>query len=87
ILENTKDGDERRAIHYAACGGRLNILKYLIEDMSVSIDVKDGSGQTPLSRAAREGRLAAVEYLLQMGANPEIPDDSNASPLHHVAMK
>ncbi|MCL7042842.1 hypothetical protein MKW94_029528 [Papaver nudicaule] len=36
---------------------------------------------------ANEGHLAAVEYLLQMGANPEIPNDSNASPLHHVAMR
>ncbi|KAI3836704.1 hypothetical protein MKX03_007333 [Papaver bracteatum] len=32
-------------------------------------------------------RLAAVEYLLQMGANPEIPDESSCTSLHHAAMK
>ncbi|XP_026423493.1 uncharacterized protein LOC113319453 [Papaver somniferum] len=54
--------------------------------MKVEIDVKDGAGQTPLSHAFAEGRLAAVEYLLEMGANPEILDDSNTSPLHYVTM-
>ncbi|KAI3848013.1 hypothetical protein MKX03_001125 [Papaver bracteatum] len=86
IVNNTKDPDSgARAIHHAASGGRVNVLKYLIEDMKGEIDVKDGSGKTPLFHAAMEGRLAAVEYLLEMGANPEIPDDSNTSPLHHVA--
>ncbi|KAI3834075.1 hypothetical protein MKW92_007777, partial [Papaver armeniacum] len=42
---------------------------------------------TPLAWATIEGRLAAVDYLLKMGANPEIPDDSNCSPLHHAAIK
>ncbi|KAI3894355.1 hypothetical protein MKX03_001746, partial [Papaver bracteatum] len=87
IVENTKNEDGRRVIHFAATGGKINILKYLIEDMRLDVDVKDGRGETPLSRAAIEGRLAAVEYLLEMGANPEIPDDSNISPLHHAAMK
>ncbi|MCL7035158.1 hypothetical protein MKW94_008251, partial [Papaver nudicaule] len=86
-LENVKDCGGYRALHYAAIGGSMNVLKYLLEEMKVDIDVKDGSGQTPLSCAAREGRLAAVEYLIQMGANPEITDDSNASPLHAAAVK
>ncbi|KAI3855880.1 hypothetical protein MKX03_011535 [Papaver bracteatum] len=87
IVRNTIDGDGRAAIHCAAAGGRVNILKYLIEEMGVEIDVKDGKGETPLSWAAIEGRLAAVDYLLKMGANPEIPDDLNCNPLHHAAMK
>ncbi|KAI3916712.1 hypothetical protein MKW98_021751 [Papaver atlanticum] len=79
-----RDGG-KRAIHHDAFGGRVNVLKYLIEDMKDEIDVKDGSGKTPLFHAAIERRLDAVEYLLEMGANPEIPDDSNRSPLHYVA--
>ncbi|XP_026423464.1 ankyrin repeat and SOCS box protein 2-like [Papaver somniferum] len=53
--------------------------------MEAEIDVKDGSGKTPLFHAAMERRLDAVEYLLAMGANPEVLDDSNRSPLHYVA--
>ncbi|RZC85822.1 hypothetical protein C5167_026494 [Papaver somniferum] len=42
---------------------------------------------TPLSWESIEGRLAAVEYLLEMGANPKIPDELNCTALHHAAMK
>ncbi|KAI3855882.1 hypothetical protein MKX03_011537 [Papaver bracteatum] len=87
IIENTKDGDGKRAIHFAASGGSVEVLKYLIEELKLEIDVKDGSGKTPLSRASIEGRLAAVEYLLEMGANPEITDGSNCTPLHYAAIK
>ncbi|KAI3875365.1 hypothetical protein MKW98_000042 [Papaver atlanticum] len=86
-IENTKDGDGKRAIHFAASGGSVQVLKYLIEELKLEIDVKDGSGKTPLSRASIEGRLAAVEYLLEMGANPEITDGSNCTPLHYAAIK
>ncbi|MCL7030177.1 hypothetical protein MKW94_017368, partial [Papaver nudicaule] len=85
VIEHAEVGDGRHAIHYAASGGRVNVLKYLIEEMKIDIDVKDDSGRTPLSWAATEERLAAVEYLLQMGANPEIPDDSKGSPLQCAA--
>ncbi|KAI3854005.1 hypothetical protein MKX03_016510 [Papaver bracteatum] len=87
IFKNTKDYDGKHVVHYAASGGRLNVLKYLIEEIRVDIHIKDGSGETPLSWAAIEGHLAAVVYLLQMGANPGIPNDSNVTPLHHVALK
>ncbi|KAI3875363.1 hypothetical protein MKW98_000040 [Papaver atlanticum] len=68
ILENTKDGRGRRAIHYAAIGGKFKCI-------------------TSLSDAAVEGHLAAVEYLLEMGASPEILHHSNCTSLHHVALK
>ncbi|KAI3855877.1 hypothetical protein MKX03_011532 [Papaver bracteatum] len=87
ILENTEDDDGRSAIHYAAAGGRVNVLKYLVEEIKLDVDVKTNSGKTPLSCASVEGRLAAVEYLLEMGANPEIQDDTSRCPLHHVAVK
>ncbi|KAI3872646.1 hypothetical protein MKX03_014990, partial [Papaver bracteatum] len=86
IMENTRDTNSRRAIHFVAAGGSVKVLKYLIEELKLNVDVKDGSRKTPLYRAAIEGRLDVMEYLLQIGANPEIPDDSNISPLHHVAM-
>ncbi|KAI3848018.1 hypothetical protein MKX03_001130, partial [Papaver bracteatum] len=45
------------------------------------------AGETPLCYAAAGGHLAAVQCLLEMGVNPEIPDYQNTSPLHLVARK
>ncbi|KAI3855883.1 hypothetical protein MKX03_011538 [Papaver bracteatum] len=84
---NTKDGEGRRAVHFAASGVSVEVLKYLIQEMGVDIEVRDGRGETPLSLAAIKGRLAAVEYLLEIGASPEMVDDFNCSPLHHAAVK
>ncbi|KAI3875364.1 hypothetical protein MKW98_000041 [Papaver atlanticum] len=86
VIENSRDGDGKRAVHFAASGGSVQVLKYLIEEIKLEIDVKDGSGKTSLSHAAVDGRLAAVEYLLEMGANSEILDDSDCTPLHYAAM-
>ncbi|KAI3981328.1 hypothetical protein MKX01_004592, partial [Papaver californicum] len=77
IIENTKNEFGRSAIHLAAAGGRVNVLKYLIEEMKLDIDVKAAS-------AAIEGHLAAVQYLLEMGINVDVTDDFG-SPLHYAA--
>ncbi|KAI3990164.1 hypothetical protein MKX01_029142, partial [Papaver californicum] len=97
IIENTKYEFGRSAIHRAAAGGRVNVLKCLIEEMKLDIDVKAASGcviihlvvmcfasETPLSYAAIEGHLDAVQYLLEIGINVDVTDDFG-SPLHYAA--
>ncbi|OVA06696.1 Tetratricopeptide TPR-1 [Macleaya cordata] len=86
-VSSIKDEDGRGALHFAASRGNLNICKYLIEELKLDVDVKDGTGETPLARATIEGRLSTVEYLLEKGANPEISDDENVTPLHCAAMR
>ncbi|KAI3851933.1 hypothetical protein MKW98_019932 [Papaver atlanticum] len=87
LVENIENIKDRGAMHYAAAAvGRVNALKYLIKDMKLYVDFIDNTGETPLSWAAIDGCLAAMDYLLKIGVNPEIPDDSNSSPLHHEAI-
>ncbi|RZC87577.1 hypothetical protein C5167_036118 [Papaver somniferum] len=45
VFRNTKDEDGRCALHHAAAGGKLDVLKYLIEEIKLidDIDVKDNS--------------------------------------------
>ncbi|KAI3862917.1 hypothetical protein MKX03_031946, partial [Papaver bracteatum] len=83
----TRRGNWRWNINSTWEYGKLDVLKYLIEEIKLDVDVKDGRGETPLSWAAIEGRLAAVEYLLQMDANPEIRNERNMNSLHHAAMQ
>ncbi|MCL7027856.1 hypothetical protein MKW94_020669, partial [Papaver nudicaule] len=87
VIENTKDDHGRGAIHYAATGGSVNVLKYLIQEIKIDVNLRDGDGATPLFRATIRGHLAAVEYLLGMGANPELRDHGNLNPLHFAALK
>ncbi|MCL7024209.1 hypothetical protein MKW94_003285, partial [Papaver nudicaule] len=88
VIQNTKDEVGKRAIHYAASQGKVNVLKYLIEEVKLDdVDVKDDFGWKPLSVAVIQGHSAAVKYLLEMGANPELPDDGNYTPLHYAAVK
>ncbi|MCL7032504.1 hypothetical protein MKW94_001496, partial [Papaver nudicaule] len=85
ILGNTEDEEGRHALHYAAAGGRVDVLEYLIEEIKLDINVQDNAGGTPLFLAATAGRVSTVGYLLKMGANPDQPNNINEHPLHHAA--
>lgn len=56
-----------------------------------SLDVRDGSGVTPLTAAAIEGRPESLVALLQLGADPNYPSLLNGvaklSPLHAAAFR
>ena len=49
------------------------------------VDVRDGYGQTPLSRAAEGGHEAVVRLLLEKGAAIESKDDYRRTPLSRAA--
>nr|CAB3466408.1 unnamed protein product [Digitaria exilis] len=42
-------------------------------------------GQTPIFRAANEGEVSALRYLLDHGGDPAIPDSLGFTPLHMAA--
>jgi len=61
-------------IHVAAMFGHLGIVKYLIEENNVDINVKSMvSEKTPLHCAAEEGKLNVVDYLVKAGAHIDQP--------------
>ncbi|XP_026437761.1 ankyrin-2-like [Papaver somniferum] len=81
VLENGKG-----FLHVAAAGGSLEVCKYLIENLKLDVDSKDGTGTTPLHHAAMKRHLETARYLLEKGANPEASDDTNATSLHFAAL-
>lgn len=70
-----KGGDVNKTgwtpLHYAATGGWVPIINLLLEN-SAYIDAGSPNGTTPLMMAAMYGTSAAVDFLLQEGADPSI---------------
>lgn len=49
-------------------------------------DLKDATGRTPLHFAAGAGKVAAVNMLLDSGADPNALDRDGLTPLHHAGL-
>ncbi|MCL7037781.1 hypothetical protein MKW94_029555, partial [Papaver nudicaule] len=78
--------DGRGSLHFAAAGGSLKVCKYLLEELKLDVDSKDGEGSTPLCQASVKGHFDMVRYLLEKGANPDASNELNVTPLHYAAM-
>ena len=63
------DKDGNSIIHYAAIGGLLRIVQYLIEKQFVDVNIKGNSDKTPLYLSCWKGHLQVAEYLNPHGAN------------------
>ncbi|MGB3799707.1 MAG: ankyrin repeat domain-containing protein, partial [Lewinella sp.] len=64
--------------------GDLFTLQAMLEGLNMNINLADGSGNTALSVAAREGHLEIVKYLLDNGADVQ-GSGTTCSPLFQAA--
>jgi ankyrin repeat protein len=68
------------ALHWAALKGQVAVAKFLLERTAkISIDHQDKEGNTPLNLSVLNGgklaaRLNMIECLLDLGADPLIPN-------------
>lgn len=67
-------------LHYAASAGHLEMIRLLL-DNSAYIDAESPNGTTPLMMAALYGTPAAVDLLLQEGADPTLKNQQNLTAL------
>ena len=74
------------ALHAAVMGNAGADLVRLLIERGAQIDAIDGSGETPLHYAARNGRIDLCELLVSKGANINIISDSECTPLVEAAM-
>lgn len=67
----TEDGLGLNTMHYAALGGQVEALKFLIEKLPAgSVSQKSRfRGRTPLHLATMRDRVEAIDFLLQNGAS------------------
>ena len=61
----TNSQDKLNALHLAACGGHVEIVKYLIPKFGDRRFDLTNAGYTCLHLAAQEGHLAVVKYLIE----------------------
>ena len=65
-------------LHYAATGARLDVMKLLLEEHAY-IDAESPNKTTPLMMAAEYGSTAAVQLLLEEGADPRLRNELGLS--------
>ena len=82
-LVNVKGRNEKAPLHWAAQGGHLEIVKYLIAK-GAAIDELNIQKETALVYAAEGGHLKVAELLIAKGANVNIKTTLDASPIHYA---
>ncbi|XBH73409.1 hypothetical protein VPH35_100516 [Triticum aestivum] len=83
VLAAVEDGQGDRALHLAAGAGRVEVCRYLVEDLRLDVNQLNFIGDTPLYLSALHGRADAARYLLDHGADPLA--GKLHSPLHGAA--
>ncbi|GFF62754.1 hypothetical protein IFM47457_01977 [Aspergillus lentulus] len=74
---------KRTPLSWAAQEGRINIIKLLLQT-ETSVDDKDATGRTPLSRASGNGHEAVAELLISKGADVNAGNYGKPPLLHAV---
>ena len=78
------DDSGSNSLHFAAAGGDTDII-YLIHTLMPDIDSLNGEGETPLLVAANSGKLHAVKWFLERGAEATYEDKGGWNALHSAA--
>ena len=74
----------RTALHAAAAGEHLVVVKYLV-GQGASVSSTDANSATPLHAAVAAENLAIVKYLVGQGASVNAQDAWGETPLHYAA--
>ena len=82
------DSNKKSLAHWAAEGGYLNLIKYLVEDETLDPECRDMNNCTPLHIAASEGHLEIVKYLvMEKICDQNCKSDGGLTPLHCAAQE
>ena len=79
-----KSEERESSIHRAASGGKLESVRYLVEECRANVEENDVFiGYNPLHYASDKGHIEIVKYLIeQCHANVEAKNNSGWNTLH-----
>ncbi|EHA98955.1 Ankyrin repeat domain-containing protein 42 [Heterocephalus glaber] len=66
--------------HVAAFKGDLEMLKKLLEEGIISFNERDDNGSTPMHKAAEQGHIECLQWLINMGADNNITNKAGERP-------
>ncbi|XP_048588350.1 transient receptor potential cation channel subfamily A member 1 isoform X2 [Nematostella vectensis] len=86
-VREPKDKHSPSAFHLACAQGSVEMVKLMVEKDPVicRITLIDRDGMSPLHRAAANNQTNIVEFLLDQGAQVDLPDKTHCTPLFMAA--
>ena len=85
---NCKDNEGRTPMHYAARGGNLKVVRYLIEEQGCDPMTKDDLDYTPLHFACLNRYAHVVQYLLSTGrVDPQAKNKHGCTPMYYASRR
>ncbi|XP_062908914.1 ankyrin repeat domain-containing protein 42-like isoform X1 [Mobula hypostoma] len=78
-----QDDEENLAFpaHVSAFKGDLEALRQLVESGVININERDNKGSTPMHKAAGQGHLGCLQWLIEMGGDHYIKNDAEETPM------
>ncbi|KAG2630537.1 hypothetical protein PVAP13_3KG531380, partial [Panicum virgatum] len=90
-LQQVRGFKGRNLLHYASAAGRLDLCRFLVEELGFDANSTSAEGETAILVATNtvENRtddiVPVLRYLLDRGGDPEAPNDKGYTPLHNAA--
>ncbi len=82
-LVNAKGHNEKAPLHWAAQGGHLDVVRFLIAKGG-AVNELNIQKETPLVYAAEGGHLKVAELLIAKGAKVNLKTTHDAAPIHYA---
>uniref|UniRef100_A0AAY4EQN8 Espin-like protein n=1 Tax=Denticeps clupeoides TaxID=299321 RepID=A0AAY4EQN8_9TELE len=86
LVDAIADAQGAGTVHHAARCGRLDCLRFLVNDAGLAADARAHNGATPAHDAAATGNVRELQWLVEFGGcNVEDRDAAGATALHLAA--
>ncbi|KAJ8951197.1 hypothetical protein NQ314_007698 [Rhamnusium bicolor] len=79
---NINDNNGNTPLHVAVIKNNLEIIDFLLAQDDIVVNIRNFRGETPLFQAVRNGRFESTQKLIRIGANVNLPNHEEVTPLH-----